>query len=377
MIKNTLKSALLVLAFVFCSQQSKGQINVSEFMQPSKIASAEGNKLYFIDFWATWCGPCIHAKKYLSSIQKQVPNDFYIISLSEENPVTVERFLERKPTDLAVAIDHYGETFNKFNIKSLPNGMLFNAKGRKLWEGSPGDLSVSLIKSYLRQERTRTSVNDFVKIIEEDDRDDAADYMPNKDLEVNPIASGSLDLSVDDTSNYLKLSGSLKAIVGYLAKIYKNQIDIDSKSNVNYEVYFKKPLNTSENLALKLVNTLNYGVERSMKKGEILELDLKEPRFWDINQIDWGAQSGKFLVGDSEIEADNATLKAMAYQLAFVLDIPVIINNEDERSFKNHDWRVHYKFYELMKSDLSDSFGIEAEKKVGEYPVYKIIKKAP
>ncbi|MDO1499924.1 TlpA disulfide reductase family protein [Winogradskyella maritima] len=377
MIVNTLKSVLLVLMVMGFTHNAVGQINVSEFMQASKIASADDNKLYYVDFWATWCGPCIHAKKYLSSIQRQVPNDFYIISLSEENPVTVERFLEKRPSDLAVAIDNYGETFKKYKVRALPNGMLFNANGKKLWEGSPGDLTVNLINRYLRQERTRSSLNEFVNIIEEVASEDISDYIPTKDLEIKPIPAGAFDLQVEDANNYLKVKGDLKAIVGYLAKIYKNQIDIDAKANTNYEVIFKKPLNPSENLALKFIKELGYGVERSMKKGEVLTLDLKEPRFWDINQINWGAQSGKFLVGDSEIEADNATLKAMAYQLAFVLDVPVIINNEDERSFQNHDWRIHYKFFELMKADLSDSFGIEVEKKMGDYPVYRITKKAP
>ena len=38
-------------------------------------------KYVLIDFWGTWCGPCIPAKKYLGSLQKQFPRDFYVISM--------------------------------------------------------------------------------------------------------------------------------------------------------------------------------------------------------------------------------------------------------------------------------------------------------
>ncbi len=67
----------------------------------------------------------------------------------------------------------------------------------------------------------------------------------------------------------------------------------------------------------------------------------------------------------------------MAYQLAYVLDMPVIIPNESEISLSLHDWDFHYKFFQLMQTDLEDNYGIKAEKKNISYPVYHIQKKTP
>ena len=116
----------LAIICVLTASYSYGQIKVSEFIQYSKIATSNSNKLFFVDFLATWCGPCITAKEHWVVLQKQFPSDFYIVSLTEENPLTVERFLKKKPTELAVAIDYKGETFNDYNVRVTTCGAFMN-----------------------------------------------------------------------------------------------------------------------------------------------------------------------------------------------------------------------------------------------------------
>ncbi|APY09129.1 hypothetical protein BWZ20_12820 [Winogradskyella sp. J14-2] len=352
------------------------QIKVSEFLQESKIASPDNNKLYFVDFWATWCVPCIAAKEHLKVLQSQFPDDFYVVSLSSENPIKVEKFLKKKPNDLAVAIDYNKETFGKYNVNVLPAGVLFNANGKVLWEGGAPDLKKEMVAKFLRQQTARTSLSSFFNIIRVED-ETSNEYIPTKAMEVKPLASGFEELSVVDNDNYLKVSGSLKAVLGYLAKIYKNQIVIADGLDSNYAVYFKKPLNTNENIAFKLITELNLGVDRKFNEGEGISFTVDTPKFWDTNQIDWGKNNAKYLIGDAQIQGDNVSLKDIAYQLAYVLDMPVIVPDDSGMSLTLHDWDFHYKFFQLMQTDLEDNYGIRAEKKIISYPVYYIQKKAP
>lgn len=144
------KRFLLIIICILTAFYSYSQIKVSEFLQKSKIASPDNNKLYFVDFWATWCVPCITAKEHLKVLQRQFPDDFYVVSLSSENPVKVERFLEKKPNDLAVVIDYNKETFGKYNVNVLLAGVLFNAKGKVLWEGGAPDVKKYMVERFLR-----------------------------------------------------------------------------------------------------------------------------------------------------------------------------------------------------------------------------------
>ena len=363
----------LIICFL-ATGYSYGQIRVSEFLQESKIASSENNKLFFVDFWATWCAPCITAKEHLGVLQNQFPDDLYVVSLSSENPLTVEKFLKKKPNNLAVAIDYNKETFKNFNVNVLPAGVLFNAEGKVLWQGGAPDLKKEVVSKFLRQQTSKTSLKSFFEVISIEE-EIISDYIPKEAIEIRPITQNVEELEAVDNSNYLKLTGSLKQIVGYLAKIYKNQIVLNDGLDTNYEMYFKKPFNVNENLAVKLINQMELNVERKFSEGEGIQFNVETPKFWDTNQIDWGKNNAKYLVGDSQIKADNVSLKDVAYQLAHVLDMPVIVPEETNVSLSKHDWDFHYKFFQLMQSDLEDNYGIKAEKKVVSYPVYHIQKK--
>lgn len=368
------KKVLIIGFLVSVFSIGNAQIKISELVQESKIASSDANKLYFVDFWATWCVPCHYAKEHLKVVQKQFNDDLYIVSLSEENSSKVKRFLEGKPTDLAIAIDNYGETFERFNIKPLPQGILFNAKGKKLWQGHSADLKAELIKRFLRQSNTTSSLSDFVEIVV-DENESSTDYIPTETVEVKSIPTSNNELLIVDNSAYLKLTGSLKDVVSYLSKIYREQIEMSSKINSNYEVYIKKPFTEKDNVAYKLINDLGYSIQISEVKGDVLALTLNEPQFWDSKQIEWG-NDAKYLIGDDAIMADNVSLKDMSYQLSKVLDIPIVITDEDERSLKEHDWQIHYKYFELMSSSLLD-YGISIKKEISNFPKYTITKKAP
>jgi len=155
----------LLMPFLFI-----GQIKILKNIRPSVLANKEEKALFFIDFWATWCGPCINASKYLESLQQQYPDKFYVISISKEGPEAISRFAEKHDMKLAVVADYDGETFSENEVTSLPYGILFNADGHKLWEGHPADFKYYHLNGYLETNKKKIPINSFLNIQEYDEK---------------------------------------------------------------------------------------------------------------------------------------------------------------------------------------------------------------
>lgn len=60
------------------------------------VTKFEEGKIYIVEFWATWCGPCISSMPHLAEMQDEYADDgVQLISVSREDLKTVEKFLKR------------------------------------------------------------------------------------------------------------------------------------------------------------------------------------------------------------------------------------------------------------------------------------------
>jgi thiol-disulfide isomerase/thioredoxin len=108
---------------------------------PPTLASLRG-KIVLVEFWATWCGPCIESIPHLNELQKKYADKgFTILSFTEQNRQGIENFLKRTPIIYAIGLES-DDTFDRYGVSGIPQAFLMDESGKILWKGNSGDKSL-------------------------------------------------------------------------------------------------------------------------------------------------------------------------------------------------------------------------------------------
>jgi thiol-disulfide isomerase/thioredoxin len=126
-------------------------LKVSKWLKgkPVNLAEGKGKKIYVVEFWATWCGPCRESIPHLSKMAGHFEkNDVTVIGVSvdaEETRDRVEPFVKEKGDRMGytVALDD-GDATNKAymeaaRIEGIPHAFLIAKDGKIAWHGHPMD----------------------------------------------------------------------------------------------------------------------------------------------------------------------------------------------------------------------------------------------
>lgn len=84
-----------------------------------------------------------------------------------------------------------------------------------------------------------------------------------------------------------------------------------------------------------------------------------------------GEKNAKFLIDENDFSADNITVDDFLYELSELINTPIITKNPLKNHKNLYDWQLHYRFFDLMESNLSD-YGFQVRKVTSEYDVYVI-----
>lgn len=87
--------------------------------------SSRKEKVILVSFWATWCVPCRVEMPMLVSLRRELDGQsFEIFAVTDEDPVTVARFLEEHPVNFPIVLDR-GPLQQAFRIQVFPTLLQF------------------------------------------------------------------------------------------------------------------------------------------------------------------------------------------------------------------------------------------------------------
>jgi cytochrome c biogenesis protein CcmG, thiol:disulfide interchange protein DsbE len=88
-------------------------------------------KVVYVDFWASWCGPCRKSFPWMAEMQKKYgPSGFTVVAVNvDKKRPDAERFLQSTPAQFTVVYDPAGTTPSAWNVKAMPTSFVVDAKG--------------------------------------------------------------------------------------------------------------------------------------------------------------------------------------------------------------------------------------------------------
>jgi thiol-disulfide isomerase/thioredoxin len=95
-----------------------------------ELAREKGH-VVVLDFWASWCGPCMQAMPQLDELAKELEGQdvrFYAVNLQEDRE-TVEQALERLGVTPKVVLDIDGAAAEKYAVAAIPQTVVIDRQG--------------------------------------------------------------------------------------------------------------------------------------------------------------------------------------------------------------------------------------------------------
>ncbi len=138
-------------------------IEVEKWIKGEPVKKFEPDKVYVVEFWATWCGPCIQSMPHLSAVQKEykdkgvtvigtdVSEDVGGREYTPETLTKVEDFVKQQGDRMSYTVAYDGKTkaMDKNYMRAagqggIPCAFIVDKKGTVAWIGHPMWLDVTL-----------------------------------------------------------------------------------------------------------------------------------------------------------------------------------------------------------------------------------------
>ncbi|CAN5463034.1 TlpA disulfide reductase family protein [soil metagenome] len=104
-----------------------------------KLSDLKG-KVVLLDFWATWCGPCVASMPHLNELATKYKDQGVVsVAVSNEARDAIASYLRAHDYDLTFYRDPFGLANDKFNISAIPATFVIGRDGKILYEGRPAN----------------------------------------------------------------------------------------------------------------------------------------------------------------------------------------------------------------------------------------------
>lgn len=353
-------------------------INIDE--SPSQIA----DKFIFIDFWATWCKPCIQTHPLLENLYLNFKDRVTVIGISNETESLLESFIQKHDVKFPIARDYKGLTHKKYKIQTIPASFLLDPAGNIIWSGHPADMTNQKLSKLIASNMNKNPKPDKIWIAPQKKK-----FHSTKNTYSTPIFLNTRKtITVQRTEENKKfelitnersiiIEGPVHEIWSYLMCVQKHAYQY---SNPNWNKSLRIEISEFDikeddlkELAGLLLEHLELKFSLIKKHHHIYELKSSDSsKLWSPEVFEYSEfpHFSSFMQGEDFFEGDNMSTQRLSFHLSKTFDVPIM----DLSSSKTiHDWSLELSTMDALSTQLHNEYGVKLSKTRSEFTVYKLL----
>jgi peroxiredoxin len=118
-----------------------------------KLEDMKG-KVVLIDFWGTWCAPCVASLPSLKMLHSEFhKHGLEIVGIAVDDKETLRKFLGKRELPWRNVVDSKGELSEHFGVHAYPTTLLIDQKGKHVKTNLHGDHLVDAVIGQLKLDK--------------------------------------------------------------------------------------------------------------------------------------------------------------------------------------------------------------------------------
>jgi thiol-disulfide isomerase/thioredoxin len=270
---NRLPAAIILLFFTCISQAQNGYktgetvTNITakkilNYSTPTASLKSLQADITIIDFFGTWCAPCLRALPELSHYKNKFGQDITIILVSTEEEIKLTKFIAaRQPFAFPLVVDEDKLFTNAFQPPSYPYTVILDKNLSILSITNAADLTESILQQFITASKALIIQNK-----------NPAPVIDSTKKDTMPIFTGSINTLVKLSQDFMYAAKTAEDVSSYITQL----------KDISY-TYLLSTLQTDDEKKAFWINLYNAYTHSSLQKNP--ELYKKRNSFFKNKNI--------------------------------------------------------------------------------------------